>query len=143
MVDAPNAPRKVVLALIEHEGKFLLIRRRLPFFKVEWAFPGGVIEGNETEEEAVVREAKEEVSLDVRVRKKLLERKHPNTLVQIVYFDCELLGSEEGARVGQEDEISEIEWVPAEKVLDLFTSDVHPVIREFVLSKTGRSGKER
>lgn len=138
-----QAPKKVVLALIEYEGKFLLIRRRLSFFKVEWAFPGGIIEEGETEEEAVVREAKEEVCLNVRARKKIFERKHPNTLVQIAYFDCELLGSEKEAKVGQEDEITEIEWVPAEKVLDRFTSDVHPVIREFVLSKAGKSGKER
>lgn len=141
MVGAPKAPRKVVLALIEHEGKFLLIKRRLPLFKVEWAFPGGIIEGEETEEEAVVREAQEEVSLDVRARKKLLERKHPNTLVQVVYFDCELLGSETEAKIGQEDEISEVEWVPAENVLERFTSDVHPVIREFILSSS-RRGKE-
>lgn len=138
-----NAPKKVVLALIEHEGKFLLIRRRLPFFKVEWAFPGGIIEGEETEEEAVVREVKEEVCLNVRAKKKIFERKHPNTLVQITYFDCELLGSEGEAKVGQEDEIAEIKWVPAKDVLDRFTSDVHPVIREFVLSKAGKSGKER
>lgn len=136
-----QALKKVVLALIEHKGKFLLIRRRLPFFKLEWAFPGGIIEGEETEEEAVVREAKEEVCVDVRARGKLLERKHPNTLVQVAYFNCELLGAETEAKIGQTDEISEVEWVPAENVLERFTSDVHPVIREFVLS-CSRRGKE-
>lgn len=145
MVDAPKAPRKVVLALIEHEGSFVLIRRRLTLLKLSWAFPGGVIEGEETEEEAVVRETKEEVGLDVSVVKKLYERKHPNTLVNIVYFHCLLKepGQELGVGAGQENEIEKIEWVPAQGVLKRFTSDVDPVIREFVLSKAGKNSKER
>lgn len=145
MVDAPKSPRKVVLALIEHEGNFVLIRRRLTLFKLSWAFPGGVIEGEETEEEAVVREAKEEVGLDIGVVKKLHERKHPNTLVNIVYFHClsKELGQELRVGEGQENEIEKIEWVPAQEVLERFTSDVDPVIREFVLSKAGKNGIER
>lgn len=145
MAGAPKAPRKVVLALIEHERNFVLIRRRLTIFGLSWAFPGGVIEGEETEEEAVVRETKEEVGLDISVVKKLHERKHPNTLVNIVYFHClpKEPGQELGVGAGQENEIEKIEWVPAQEVLERFTSDVDPVIREFVLSKAGKNGIER
>ena len=136
MVDAPKAPRKVVLALIEHEGNFVLIRRRRTLFKLSWAFPGGVIEGEETEEEAIVRETKEEVGLDIGVIRKLHERKHPNTLVNVVYFHClpKEPGQELKVGAGQEDEIERIEWVPAQEVLERFTSDVDPIVCEFVLS---------
>ncbi|MGA2910282.1 MAG: NUDIX hydrolase [Candidatus Microgenomates bacterium] len=127
-------PKKVVLALISDKGKFLLIRRKLPSFKVEWAFPGGIIEGEETEEQAVVREVKEEVCLDVEVVKRLLERKHPNTFVQVVYFDCKLKGSPVAA-IGEAYEIAEIEWVDAKEVLNKFTSDVDPLIQKFILSR--------
>jgi 8-oxo-dGTP diphosphatase len=127
-------PRKVVLALISDKGKFLLIRRKTPSFKVEWAFPGGIVEGDETEEQAVVREAKEEVCLDVKVVKKLLERKHPNTLVQIVYFHCKPVGRLE-ASIGEDYEIAEVAWVEAPEVLNKFTSDVDPLIQKFVLSQ--------
>ena len=123
---------KVVLALIVKDGQFLLIRRKLPIFKVEWAFPGGIAKKNETEEEAVVREAKEEVGLDVKVVKKLFERKHPNTLVQVAYFHC-IPTSKKRPEIGEKYEISEIEWVEADKVLDKFTSDVAPEIKKFIL----------
>lgn len=126
---------KVVLALIENNGRFMLIRRKVPSMKVEWAFPGGVTAKGETEEESVIREAKSEVGLDVEVKEKLLERKHPNTYVQVAYFYCVLKDLKQEAVLGEPDEIAEIEWVKTYEVLNRFTSDVHPKIKEFVLSK--------
>jgi len=126
-------PRKVILDLITNNGKFLLIRRKIPELKVEWAFPGGIIEIGESEEAAAVREAKEEACLDVIPKERLLERKHPNTLVQVVYYHCVLKSSDQ-AKIGQDDEIAEIAWVPAHEVLNKFTSDVDPVIKNFIFS---------
>lgn len=137
-----SKPGKIVLGLIEKDGNFLLIRRRVPSLHVEWAFPGGKIKEGETEEKALVREIREEVGLDVEVVRQLLERKHPNTLVQTVYFHCRSLSDEE-PKTEEEYEIAEIEWVRAEEVLKRFTSDVHPIIREFVLSFAKGKEKER
>lgn len=103
-------------------------------FKLEWAFPGGVTEDQETEEEAMVREAREEVGVDVKVIRKLLERKHPNTLVQVAYFYCEPKNNKKPA-IGEKYEISEVAWVPAGEVLDKFTSDVAPEIQKFIHSQ--------
>lgn len=125
---------KVVLALIVKDGKFLLINRKIPHLKLTWAFPGGVNHEGESEEEAVVREAKEEVGLDVKVDKKLLERKHPNTLVQIAYFHC-IPKKNQKPEIGEDYEIAEVEWVPAKEVFEKFTSDIHPLIEKFILSK--------
>ncbi len=125
---------KVVLSLIPADGKFLLTRRRHPALGVEWAFPGGVTHEGETDEEAAVREAKEEVGLKVKFEKKLLERKHPNTFVTISYCFCTLADGKE-VFVGQPHEIIEVAWVPAKDVLEKFTSDVHPEIRQFILSQ--------
>ncbi|NIT04074.1 NUDIX domain-containing protein, partial [Candidatus Saccharibacteria bacterium] len=127
------ARTKVILCLIEKGGKFLLIRRKLPSFGVEWAFPGGVMDEGETEAKCALREAQEEVKLDVEVKEKLLERKHPNTFVNVSYFHCTPKGSAV-AKVGQDHEIAEVEWVPASEVLGRFTSDVHPTIEKFILS---------
>ncbi len=101
--------------------------------KVEWAFPGGVTEGNETDMEAAVRESKQEVGLDVIAVEKLFERKHPNTFVQISYVSCEPKG-ELNPTIGEPEEISEVEWVGAAETLTRFTSDVHPMIRSHILS---------
>lgn len=124
---------KVVLALIQKDGRFVLIRRRLPAMKVEWAFPGGVTMPNETDEEAAVREAMQEVGMKVAAKQKLLERKHPNTMVLVSYVSCEPLTDDQPV-VGEPDELSEAEWVSASEVLTRFTSDVHPTIRNFVMS---------
>ena len=124
---------KVVLALIEKSGKLLLIRRKVKLLKLEWAFPGGVTHEGETDEEAVIREAKEEVDIDVKPVKKLLERKHPDTFVQVVYFHCKPKGSE-SPKIKEAYEISEVAWVPEKEVLEKFTSDVDPIIQKFILS---------
>ncbi|MFZ5932509.1 MAG: NUDIX hydrolase [Patescibacteria group bacterium] len=125
---------KVVLALIIKNGKFLLIKRKVKLFRLEWAFPGGITHRGETEGEAVIREAKEEVGLDVKVVKKIFERKHPDTLVQVAYFHC-LPISGKKPEIGEKYEISEVKWVEAGEVLERFTSDVAPEIQKFILAQ--------
>lgn len=125
---------KVVLGLIPKDGKFLLIRRKVRLLKLEWAFPGGVIHEGETDEEAVIREVKEEVGIDVRVKKKLLERKHPDTFIQVAYFHCFPEGKV-NPKIREPHEIAEIAWVKPDEVLEKFTSDVHPTIKKFILSQ--------
>jgi len=132
VVDEPFRP-KVVLGLITKNGNFLLIRREPVSLKVSWAFPGGVNHQGETDEEAVIREVKQEVGLDVEVKEKLLERKHPNTLVPIAYFHCLAKGNQK-PKIGEPYEIAEVAWVPAEEVLNKFTSDVDSKIKKFILS---------
>jgi 8-oxo-dGTP diphosphatase len=52
------------MVLVE-DGKILLIRRAAEPFKGEWAVPGGRIEDDETAEQCLAREMKEETGLDV------------------------------------------------------------------------------
>lgn len=124
---------KVVLALIPKEATFLLINRRHPHLGLTWAFPGGMTKEGESEEEAVVREAREEVGVDVEVKQKLLERKHPNTYVEIAYFCCILADPLQQPQILEKNEIKQLEWVPATEVLSKFTSDIHPLIQKFIL----------
>lgn len=124
--------KKVVLALIEKDKQFLLIERANPALKVTWAFPGGVMEGEETEEQAVVREAKEEVGLDVKIVKRLLERKHPNTFVELVYFHCVPENLTNEPQIGEPNEIKSIKWINGPEVKNYFTSDIHPTIKAFL-----------
>ena len=67
----PVTPLLTVDALIIFEGKLVLIRRRNPPFKDSFALPGGFVEVGETVEEAVIREAKEETGLDIKIIKLL------------------------------------------------------------------------
>ncbi|MBI2085178.1 MAG: NUDIX hydrolase [Candidatus Aenigmarchaeota archaeon] len=55
-------------AIIESEGKIVLVRRGSQPFKGFWAIPGGHVDYMETVEHAAVREAKEETGLDIRLK---------------------------------------------------------------------------
>lgn len=52
-------------AIVLHAGKIVSIRRGHEPFKGLLALPGGFVEADETVEEAVIREAKEETGLDI------------------------------------------------------------------------------
>ena len=58
-----NGPFSTVDAIIEINGGIVLIERKNPPFG--WALPGGFVDYGESLEDAVVREAKEETSLDI------------------------------------------------------------------------------
>lgn len=130
---------KIVLALIEKDGSFLIIKRKKPLLGLLWAFPGGIQKEGETEEDAVVRESKEEVGLDVEVvGNKLFEWKHPKTLVQTSYFHCRQTNTTQNADIGEPYEIEELEWVSSTEVFQKFTTESHQKIREFVLGFSKR-----
>lgn len=59
----PRNPFLTVDAIIEIDGGIILIKRKNP--PPGWAIPGGFVDYGETLEDAVIREAKEETSLDI------------------------------------------------------------------------------
>lgn len=54
-------------AIIIEKGKVLLLKRRYPPFKDYWAIPGGFVEAGESAEQAVVREACEEIGAKIKI----------------------------------------------------------------------------
>jgi 8-oxo-dGTP pyrophosphatase MutT (NUDIX family) len=65
VVDWPF-PRPAAKALVERDGRHLLVRQDVGD-GYEWVLPGGGVESGESAREAVVREVREEVGLDVEV----------------------------------------------------------------------------
>jgi len=59
---------KVVNAIVKHpqDTKFLVIKRKDGIHAGKWAFPGGIVNDRESSEEALRRELKEEVGLDLK-----------------------------------------------------------------------------
>ena len=69
----------VVAAVIERNGKILCVQRgksALPYISEKWEFPGGKIEANETEQETIAREIREELHMDFVVGAKLMVVEH-------------------------------------------------------------------
>lgn len=58
---------QVVCGIIIQEDRYLIARRGNGVDAGFWEFPGGKVEADETKEEAVIRELKEELALDVEV----------------------------------------------------------------------------
>ena len=56
---------EVVAAIIRHEGRIPATQRGYGDFKDGWEFPGGKMEPGETAEEAVVREIREELKVEI------------------------------------------------------------------------------
>jgi len=61
----PARPYLAVSAAIFRDGHVLIVRRALPPSQGLHTLPGGVVELGETLEQAVVREVREETSLDI------------------------------------------------------------------------------
>lgn len=63
----PITPLLAVDALIIYKRKLVLIKRKNPPYKDQFALPGGSVEIGETVEDATIREAKEETDLDIEI----------------------------------------------------------------------------
>ena len=69
----PHAPgRRGAVAVIVREGRFLVIRRSAHVVAPRaYCFPGGAIEGDETEELALTREMREELAVNVEPQRRV------------------------------------------------------------------------
>ena len=65
MQTKPRNPLCTVDVIIETEKGIILIRRKNP--PPGWAIPGGFVDYGESLEDAVIREAKEETNLDIKL----------------------------------------------------------------------------
>ena len=70
---------EVCAAIIINNNKILLTQRGYGEYKDKWEFPGGKIEENETKEETIIREIKEELDATIKVEKFLTKVEYDYT----------------------------------------------------------------
>ncbi|MER0242972.1 NUDIX hydrolase [Streptomyces sp. HSW2009] len=99
----------VAAAIIVHEGRVLMVRRRVSEGELSWQFPAGKVEPGERREAAAVRETREETGLTVEAVKLLGERVHPKTGRRMSYTACRILGGT--AHIADAEELAELAWV--------------------------------
>lgn len=113
---------KVVAAIIKNEDKILATKRGYGEFINMWEFPGGKIESGETKKQAIVREIKEELNIEINVDKFALdiEYQYPNFYLFMSCFMCsikegsiELLEHNDGKWITKE-ELNTLNWLPAD-----------------------------
>ena len=95
--------RKRVGAII-FEGDSIILIKRVTRERTYWVFPGGEIDPGETKEEAMMRECKEELGIDIRIVKPFTEISHTvyGKEQKEYFFICEKVGGVLGASTGPE-----------------------------------------
>jgi ADP-heptose:LPS heptosyltransferase/8-oxo-dGTP pyrophosphatase MutT (NUDIX family) len=133
-IECPMENRlKVVNAIIlnQEKDKVLLIKRIDGIHGGKWAFPGGIVEDDESEEDALKREVMEEIHLDVlKIIKKVADYSY-NREDGSLTLGSSYLVSVEGYEVKLNNEISESRWLSPEDIEKL---PLAPGIDEEILS---------
>ena len=126
------AQRNIVNALLVRENKVLLARRS-PGRKAYpdlWSFPGGHVEQDETLEQALVREAREEIGV-VPIRYAALARiPDPNAPAT---YHMYVVTHWEGEPTILDNEHSELRWFPpadAQQLADLALEKYRPLLEK-------------
>ena len=111
--------RKVIKTSSDVEGEILLIKRAKDPEIGKWAVPGGFVNWDETADEAVAREVKEEAGVDVRPIKIIgvysSPSRDPLRQTVAIAFLCEFRG---GELMGGDD-AAEAKWWPLYQLPEL------------------------
>ena len=113
---------EVVAGIIKDGSKIFATQRGYGEFKDGWEFPGGKMEPGETPQEALARELKEELAIDVSVGDFLctVDYDYPTFHLTMHCFYCSVIGGEltllehEAAKWLKMSELHSVNWLPAD-----------------------------
>ena len=112
----------VVAAIIIKDKKIFATQRGYGEFKDGWEFPGGKVEKCETPENAIVREIKEELDTEIKVKEYFdtVEYDYPNFHLSMKCYICSVLSGKlellehEAAKWLDKDSLDSVAWLPAD-----------------------------
>ncbi|MCI2060355.1 MAG: (deoxy)nucleoside triphosphate pyrophosphohydrolase [Bacteroidales bacterium] len=115
----------VVAAVIMKEGKVFATQRGYGEFKDGWEFPGGKVEAGESPEEALRREIREELEVEVNVGDLIdtIEYDYQAFHLSMKCYACTIAGGSphllehEAARWLSADQLDSVAWLPADITL--------------------------
>lgn len=115
----------VVAAVIMKDGKVFATQRGYGEFKDGWEFPGGKVEAGESSEEALRREIREELEVEVNVGDLIdtIEYDYPAFHLSMKCYACTIAGGSphllehEAARWLSADQLDSVAWLPADITL--------------------------
>ena len=113
---------KVVAAIIICENRVFATQRGYGEFKGGWEFPGGKIEEEETPQQALLREIKEELDTDIEVCEffDTVEYDYPKFHLSMDCFLCKVLSGDlilkehQAAKWLRKEELDSVDWLPAD-----------------------------
>ena len=113
---------RVVAAIIINDGKVFATQRGYGDWKDWWEFPGGKIEPGESPEEALAREIREELDVEISIDKfyRTVEYDYPKFHLVMDCFICHIAEGEpvllehEAAKWLSPDELGSVQWLPSD-----------------------------
>lgn len=114
---------EVVAAVLHDDGKYFATQRGYGEFEGMWEFPGGKMEAGESPEDALKREIREELGVEIAVEKFICttDYDYPSFHLTMHSYLCHLQSGEikllehKSALWLSPDELDTIEWLPADK----------------------------
>lgn len=118
-------------AIIIKDNKILLIKRGSEPDKGLWAVPGGYVGWDESAEDAVLREVKEETNLDV-INTKLinvysLPNRHPKQVINVAY-----IVDVKNGELKHGDDATNIKWVSLDNLPNPLALDHKQIIQDAI-----------
>jgi 8-oxo-dGTP diphosphatase len=114
---------KVTCAIIVDGTKILVTQRSAQMkHPLKWEFPGGKVHDGESEEECVVREIQEELSLKIKVNQRLTSQSfnYGDRIIILIPFTAHVLAGElkltehKDFKWVTKEELKNFDWVPAD-----------------------------
>ena len=100
---------RVVAGVVGRDGRYLITQRRpTAVLPLMWEFPGGKVEGDETDSEALQREVKHRLGVEVRVGQLISFVSHPyeRYTVDLYLYECTIAAGEPAALA-----VNAFQWV--------------------------------
>jgi ADP-ribose pyrophosphatase YjhB (NUDIX family) len=122
-----SLPKKVMGAgclFFDTEGKILVVK---PVYRDTWNLPGGVVEANESPQNACIREVREEIGIEIKPKRLLCidyTSKNPEGIesLQFIFFGG-ILAQEKISEIEiATDEISAYQFLPPKQALTLVSN---------------------
>lgn len=115
----------VVAAVIFKDGKVFATQRGYGEFKDMWEFPGGKVEEGESPEDALRREIREELEVEINVGELIdtIEYDYPTFHLSMKCYACTFAGGSphllehEAAKWLSAEQLLSVDWLPADVTL--------------------------
>ena len=107
-------------AVIFDDGRKILLEKLTYQEIYSWGLPGGNVNYGEEPDDAVIREVKEELGFDIKIKKLLTAKNAESKHILGLFYWCEITGGSFSPTL----EVSEIKYFPLDDLPDVRPSDL-------------------